>query len=84
MLELCGCDYVVDHCVATINAKNKDEAYKSYIADCLKGIAHSVGCKITRRYYDIVHPAPVDKRSVEEQVNDIAAKAGIKVVKTSS
>lgn len=83
MLDLCGHDYVIDYCVGSINAKNKAEAYQVYIADCLKGIARSVGCKISRRFYDVLHPAPVDNRPVKEQVESIAARAGIKVVKTS-
>lgn len=78
---MCGSGYVVDHCIAVFDDIRKKETAVSYIADCLKAIGKSVGVKIPKRLYDVIHPAPVDHRSAAEIAADIAAKAGLKAVK---
>lgn len=46
----------------------------------LKLLAVGWGAKNVVRYYDILHPAPIDRRSSTEIISDITARAGLKVV----
>ena len=52
-----------------------------YVADCLRLPAMGMAAKSVVRFYDILHPAPVDIREPKEIVADIVKKAGLKVVK---
>lgn len=50
------------------------------MSDMLRAVAVGLGAKNVTRYYDILHPAPVDNRSANEIIADITARAGLKVV----
>ena len=83
MLELFGSGYVIEHCIAAIKAEMKDESYRCYVTDCFMNIVNMLAGKqaLKKRYYDILHPAPVDERSAEEIVADNIKRLGLKVVK---
>ena len=76
-----GSGYVIDHCVSVAISKNREESYRIYVTDCLRGIAMGMGAKSVTRFADIIHPPKHDDRNVEDIVGDITAKAGLKVVK---
>lgn len=78
-----GSGYVIDHCIAAINNKHKEEAFRYYATDCLWLIANAwyQGKPMKQRYYDLLHPKPVDNRTPQEIADDIARRAGLKVVK---
>lgn len=78
-----GSGYVIDHCIAAINNKRKDEEYRYYVTDCLCLIANAwyQVKPIKQRYYDLLHPKLVDNRTPKEIADDIARRAGLKVVK---
>ena len=50
------------------------------MSDMLRAVVVGLGANNVKRYYDIIHPAPVDNRSAKEIVADITARAGLKVV----
>lgn len=83
MLDLLGAEYVIEHCVAVHSARQRQEAYQVYTTDCLSAIAKGLGAKVDRRFYDIIHPRPVDNRSAEEIANDLIKKMGLKEVNVS-
>lgn len=83
MLDLLGAEYVIEHCVTVYSARQRQEAYQVYTTDCLSAIAKGLGAKVDKRYYDIIHPKPVDNRSAEEIVDDIVKKMGLKEVNAS-
>lgn len=72
---------MIDHCVAAINADRATESYRVFVTDLLTGIFNSLGGKLKTRYYDVLHPAPVETRSAEEIVAANNARMGLKVVK---
>lgn len=74
---MCGSIYVIDYAVAALEIEAKDNAYKYYITDMLSAMAKSIGVRVRKRFYDIIHPAPVDRRSAEEIIADITARAGL-------
>lgn len=39
MLDLMGRDYVLEHVVSVLNQEAKENAYRTYVAECLKLIA---------------------------------------------
>ena len=83
LLDMFGCGYVIEHCIAAINKKRQDEALRYYATDCLWLIANAwyQGKPIKQRFYDLLHPQPVDNRTPQEIADDIARRAGLKVVK---
>lgn len=81
LLELFGSGYVIDHCVAAINAEQQEECYRVYVTDMLANIYNGLGGSCKTRYYNILHPAPVDTRSAEEIVAENNKRMGLKVVK---
>lgn len=81
MLDALGVDYLIEHCVAAIGQKDRREAFEVYVADCLRLSAMGMVAHNVTRFYDILHPAPVDNREPKEIVADIVKRAGLKVVK---
>lgn len=75
-----GRGYVIEHCVAALRAKARRDAYEFYTTDLYRAIAMSLGMKGVKRFAEIVEPKPEDTRSAEEIVEDITARAGLKVV----
>lgn len=80
MLELLGVDYLIDVCIEAVNAQRKEEMFWDYQSDCLYIIASYLGCKPSKRFYDILHPQPVDTRTGMEIAKDRLAKFGIEVI----
>lgn len=80
-----GSGYVIEHCIAAINALRKEELYRSYIADCAYCLVNGIFGKntISKRYCDMVDnkpEEPEEDKSPEELVRERLAKYGIKVV----
>lgn len=67
--------------MAAISSRNRREAFEVYVADCLRLSAMGMVAKSITRFYDILHPAPVDNRSADEIIADITARAGLRAVK---
>lgn len=80
MLELLGVEYLMDTCINAINAQNDELSFWNYQADCLYLIASYLGCEPAHRFYDILHPEPVDTRTGMEIAKDRLAHMGIEVV----
>lgn len=76
-----GSGYVIEHCVAEIKKRNRADNLRYYMADCAAGVLMRLGVKDVKRLYDIEHPTPEDDRTPEEIIDDITARAGLKVVK---
>lgn len=72
---------MIEHCMAALKTSSLEEVYKIYITDCLKVMVQQWGAKVSKRYAEIINPAPVDTRSANEIVDDITSRAGLKVVK---
>lgn len=52
----------------------RDESYKIYVTDALKGIIETFGrCKVSHRWADIFEPKHEETRSTAEVTNDIIA-----------
>lgn len=61
-----------------------DTVYRTYTADALRTISENTaryggGSYVTARYYDLIHPKPVDTRSGDEIANDILVRAGVTI-----
>lgn len=81
MLDMLGSGYVIEHCVAEIKKRNRADNFRYYMADCAAGVLMRLGVKDVKRLYDFEHPTPEDDRTPEEIIDDITARAGLKVVK---
>lgn len=75
-----GIGYFVDCIVNAANEHTREEMYQVYETDCLYGIARSLGIKLHRRLYDLLHQVPEDGRSGEEIAEERLNRFGIKVV----
>lgn len=75
-----GSGYVIEHCVAEINRRTRAENFRYYMADCAAGVLMRLGVKDIKTLYEIEHPTPEDNRAPEEIIDDITARAGLKVV----
>ena len=52
----------------------REESYKIYVTDALKGIIEVSGrCKVSHRWFDIFNPVEEDTRTTAEVTNDIIA-----------
>ena len=61
--------------------RQEADAYRIYVSDTLKIMNHNManmfgGIDINVRYYDFLHPAPVEKRTPEQIVEEIRSKLG--------
>lgn len=81
MLDLIGINYLFDHCGSVVAEKKRFEAFECYVTDCLSAIVNGLGGKISKRFYEVLHPPKYDDRSAQEIVDDVIKRAGIKVVK---
>jgi len=80
MLNLLGIGYFTDALIAALNTQRRTEAFAVYVTDCLHSIGQSLGVKYDRRFYDILHPRPVDHRPADQIAADRLNRFGIKVV----
>lgn len=77
-------DAFLRYAVAKCAQQQKNELYRVYVTDTLKNIAENTanvsaangvsGKYSTKRYYDVLHPAPEDNRSAEEIITSIKDK----------
>lgn len=70
--------YLTDAIYAAAASRQRDDSYKIYTTDLLRCIAQAMGCTVERRYYDILHPAPVDDRDAEEIGSDFMRRHGLR------
>jgi hypothetical protein len=71
--------------VARAEEKRKEADFRLYIADCLQNISENTakqsgGAYVSARFADLVKPKPVDHRTAEQVVADVAAGAGLEVI----
>ena len=69
-----GIGYIVDCIYNAIAERVAEENYRAYETDCLMAICRTLGVKIPKRYYEILHPAPEDEpilRSAREALENI-------------
>ena len=72
------------YAIARCAQHQKNELYRVYVTDTLKNIAENTaavcaqnganGKYITKRYYELLHPAPEDNRSADEIITSIKNK----------
>ena len=65
--------------LAAMDDCRMDEAYRVYVTDCFYVICASLGNKIGRRYYDMLHPED-DRTDGNALARERLAHFGIKVV----
>lgn len=73
------------YAVARFLEKQRDNAYRFYLADCLRIISQNTanyggGSYINQSLADILTPKPKDDRSGEEIAYDVIKMAGIEVI----
>lgn len=73
-------EYLTECIMGAATRRMSEENYRVYMTDCLYGLCAGWGNKPQKRYYDILHPAPVDNRTGEEIAVEHLEKLGIKVV----
>lgn len=56
---------------ARFKKEAEEEAYRVYVADVGRGLLKSMGGDMTQRYYDMIHPKPVDPRSGDMIAADV-------------
>lgn len=65
--------------------RQREDLYREYIADCLQNISENTakqsgGAYVSARFADLVKPKPVDHRTAEQVVADVAMAAGLEVI----
>ena len=73
------------YAMAHYQSQQRDLAYRIYVTDCLRMVTEntakmSQGAYTSARFYDIINPKPVEKRTGEEIAADIIKRAGIEVI----
>lgn len=81
MLDMIGSIYVIEHCMASLDQKYKQEAYQIYVTDIARAVCMSLGAKNVKRYYELIHPPKEETRNAQDIVAEISQKAGLKEVK---
>lgn len=71
--------------MARLEKQAKANAFRIYVTDALQVIAENTakingGKTLKKRYYDLLHPQPVDNRSGEEIALDVIKKLGLEVI----
>ena len=71
--------------VARAEEKQKEADFRLYVAECLQNISENTakqsgGAYVYARFADLVKPKPVDNRTAEEVVADVAKMAGLEVI----
>lgn len=73
------------YAIARFNQHQRDLAYRIYVTDCLRMVAENTakmsrGAYTVARFYDVINPKPVEKRTGEEIAADIIKRSGIEVI----
>ena len=73
---------------ARLRLREEEALFRVYLTDCQKalldGMSHLAGgSRMTRRYLELLEPAPSPK-SGEEIARDVLSRAGIKVIEHGS
>ena len=72
-----GRGYVIEHCVSTLNAIRKEEGYRIYLTEVLRGIARQSGISFDmsyREYIESMKPQKEETRTAEEVIDSIKEK----------
>lgn len=72
--------FLTDALYNAIITRQHEESYRVYVTDCLYALTRWTGNKLNKRYYDMLHPEPVDTRSGDEIARDRLKAFGIEVV----
>ena len=81
MLDLLGKGYVVDHCIAFLRKRRRQEELEYYITDTLMYIAQNTanisGGKVPKkRFYEVMNQKPEETRTAQDIINNIKHKLG--------
>ena len=73
------------YAIARYQSQQRDLAYRIYVTNCLRMVTENAakmsrGAYTAARFYDIINPKPVEKRTGEEIAADIIRRAGIEVI----
>lgn len=65
--------------------RQREDLYREYITDCLQNISENTakqsgGAYVSARFADLLKPKPVDNRTAEQVVADVARAAGLEVI----
>lgn len=68
-----------------VKEQQREDLYRSYVTDCLQNISENTakqsgGAYVSARFADLIKPKPVDNRTAEEVVADVAKAAGLEVI----
>lgn len=77
LLELFGRGYVVEHCISAFNEKQKEETYRLYVAEILRGIGKQVGVSFSMSYTELIKsmkPQKEETRTADEIIGGIKDK----------
>lgn len=80
MLDLMGSGYIIDCCIAAYNKKRERDNFEVYVTDAMAALINMWTRDKYPRYYDLIHPPKVDRRSGREIADEVLKKHGLKVV----
>ena len=68
-----------------VKEQQREDLYRRYVTECLQNISENTakqsgGAYVSARFADLVKPKPVDNRTAEEVVADVAKAAGLEVI----
>lgn len=72
-----GRGYVIEHCISTLNTIRKEEVYKTYLTEVLRGIGKQVGVEFSKSYHDLIEsmkPQKEETRTADEVIDGIKDK----------
>lgn len=75
-----GLPYLTECLSWAIEERAREDAYRYYHTDLLRAICQSLGAKNIQRFYDLMHPAPIDNRDGMEIATEWLNSRGFKVV----
>ncbi len=80
LFPVLGIPYVTDCIAAARKRRDHEESYKVYVTDCLYALCGFTGNKMSRRYCDLINPAPIDNRPGDVIARERLESYGIEVV----
>lgn len=71
---------MIEHCVSTFNAIQKEECYRAYTAEIFRGIANQLGFKVKMSYFEMIdslkpQETAEETRDASEVIDAIKSKA---------